>query len=66
MGQSRQILFEWLKPQTQDLHGFFRRRNAPRYLCEVLSEFRENFWLHLKLIPFHNVVAHFRVTRPRS
>jgi len=24
-GQSRQILFEWLPPQTQDLHGFFRR-----------------------------------------
>ena len=22
-GQSRQILFEWLPPQTQDLHGFF-------------------------------------------
>ena len=24
-GQSRQILFEGLPPQTQDLHGFFRR-----------------------------------------
>jgi hypothetical protein len=23
-GQSRQILFEGLPPQTQDLHGFFR------------------------------------------
>ena len=23
-GQSRQILFEWLPPHTQDLHGFFR------------------------------------------
>ena len=22
-GQSRQILFKWLPPQTQDLHGFF-------------------------------------------
>jgi hypothetical protein len=24
-GQSRQILFEGLPPQTQDLHGFFRQ-----------------------------------------
>jgi hypothetical protein len=24
-GSSRQILFERLPPQTQDLHGFFRR-----------------------------------------
>jgi hypothetical protein len=27
-GQSRQILFEGLPPQTQDFHGFFRR-SAP-------------------------------------
>jgi hypothetical protein len=26
-GQSRQILFKWLPPQTQDLHGFFLHRN---------------------------------------
>jgi hypothetical protein len=28
-GQSRQILFEWLPPQPQDLHGFFRRLKQP-------------------------------------
>ncbi len=31
-GQSRQILFEWLPPQTQDLHGFFQRRTVLDHL----------------------------------
>jgi hypothetical protein len=29
-GQSRQILFEGLPPQTQDLHAFFLARRATR------------------------------------
>jgi hypothetical protein len=33
-GQSRQILFEGLPPQTQDLHGFFPyRRTRPQYFA---------------------------------
>jgi hypothetical protein len=36
-GQSRQILFEGLPPQTQDLHGFFRAL-ASDFVVLVLSD----------------------------
>jgi hypothetical protein len=48
-GQSRQILFEGLPPQTQDLHGFFRQKDTDpdtevsRAFLEVIRILRPYF-----------------------
>jgi hypothetical protein len=37
-GQSRQILFEGLPPQTQDLHGFFRRMEKHLWQWQSMAQ----------------------------